>query len=65
MFVQYFNISRFIDASEFFQWDVMNRAMRVRNVLCCDNSGAGQSKAELNGTALDVEIENAESHLTF
>lgn len=43
----------------------MNRAMRVRNVLCCDNSGAGQSKAELNGTALDVEIENAESRLTF
>lgn len=47
-----------------FQWDVMNRAMRVRNVLCRD-SGAGQSKAELNGTALDVEIENAESHLPF
>lgn len=64
MFVQYFNISRFIDASESFQWDVMNRAVRVRSVLCPD-SGAGQSKAELNGTALDVETENAENHLTF
>lgn len=64
MFVQYFNITRFIDASESFQWDVMNRAMRVRNVLCRD-SGAGQRKAEPNGTALNVETENAESYLTF
>lgn len=43
---------------------MMNRAIRVRSVLYRD-SGAGQNKAELNWTALDDKIENAESHLTF
>lgn len=49
MFVEYVNISRFIDASESSQWAVMNRAMRVRNVLY-RVIVAGQSKAELNET---------------
>lgn len=37
----------FFDASESLQWDMMNRAIRVRSVLYRD-SGAGQNKAELN-----------------
>lgn len=49
MLVQYFNITRFIDASESFQWDVTSRAMRVRNVVTV-GLGRAKLKTECNST---------------